>query len=630
MPFLMITSLLLLFAVAMMQISKQKFTYCLPLVCFLIIISSYLLAVLGGLWLAPWLLRGLAVTALLYCIYAFFKTKTLTVREVGFAMMAFCVFAALLWWICRGRMFFDWDEFSHWGSSVKIMYYSDALYSAPASSDLFKSYPPALALLQYVLLKTLGLPFREDAVMLSGALLSASMLLYPLGAISAKKRPVGALLSCAVLVLAPAVATDHPYYQVAVEMPMGILVAFLLLVTFLPGKTESRLFLVNMGCFVLTLLKGTGAGLAVLCCCVVMPVLCKELAGLEQLQQKRALRSLLAVSPLLAVAAAKLSWKLYLAAVGVAERWQVQTTVGDIWSLLTGRSIGYRAKVLTKFKTDFFITGAYGPGQFASPVCWVLVPLLAGVLVCLLRPKNERKRICIAFAGSAGLFLAFVVSLLASYLFAFDPEEAVVLASFYRYLSSLITSMVVFAAGMLCWALCAAEKKSLQFTLAVLAVALVLPFATSRNFVTLLLNAPTAAAQTHHDRYLYQRTAAYIRQLGQSDPLLYLITANDAGKTQLIVGYELLPQTLPEQATIIAAEPSKEPWVKQYSAEEWSQLLAKEYDYVYIHCPEDQFVRDYISVFEDESQVVVDRMFEVVQQPDGTAKLRRIMMEPVQ
>ena len=41
-------------------------------------------------------------------------------------------------------------------------------------------------------------------------------------------------------------------------------------------------------------------------------------------------------------------------------------------------------------------------------------------------------------------------------------------------------------------------------------------------------------------------------------------------------------------------------------------------------------MRDYISVFEDESQVVVDRMFEVVQQPDGTAKLRRIMMEPVQ
>lgn len=630
MPFLMITALLLLLTVAMMQATKQTFPYCLPLTCFGIIILSYLPAVCGGLWLVPWLLRGCAAAALVYCLFAFFKKKTLTLRQISFGMVAFAVFAALLWWLCRGRMFFDWDEFSHWGSSVKIMYYSNDLYSAPGSADGFKSYPPTLALLQYALLKTLGLPFREDAVLLSGAMLSAAMLLYPLGVISAKKRPLGALLSFVVLVLAPAVATDHPYYQVAVEMPMGILVAFVLLVAFLPGDTLPRLILISAGCFVLALLKGTGAGLALLCCCAVLPLLAKELKTAPRMGEKPWLRWLLTVSPLLATAAAKLSWNAYLAAAGVAERWKTQVGLSEIAELIAGKDQGYRAEVLAKFQTDFFVTGAYGPGQMAAPVWWVLLPIAAGCLLCLLRPKTERKKLAAAFGASAAIFLLFSASLLASYLFVFDPKEAAVLASFYRYLSSLITALVVFAAGMLCWAVNASEKKGMQLSLAALALALVVPFTTSRNFVGLLLHAPTDAAQTHHDRYLYQRTAAYIRQLGQPNPRLYLITANDAGKTQLIVNYELLPQVLPTQATIIAAKASTEPWVKQYSAAEWSRLLAKEYDYVYIHCPEDQFVRDYLSVFEDESQVVVDRMFEVIRQPDGTAKLRRILMQPVE
>ena len=47
---------------------------------------------------------------------------------------------------------------------------------------------------------------------------------------------------------------------------------------------------------------------------------------------------------------------------------------------------------------------------------------------------------------------------------------------------------------------------------------------------------------------------------------------------------------------------------------------------MYIYCPEDQFVADYLSVFEpgSQSEVVNDRMFRVIRQSDGSAKLRCI------
>lgn len=82
---------------------------------------------------------------------------------------------------------------------------------------------------------------------------------------------------------------------------------------------------------------------------------------------------------------------------------------------------------------------------------------------------------------------------------------------------------------------------------------------------------------------------------------------------------------LPEQATILMADvPEDAPWARQLSAAEWSRELAAGFDYVYIYCPEDQFIRDYLPVFEPDSQSMVapDRMFAVVRRADGAARLR--------
>ena len=50
----------------------------------------------------------------------------------------------------------------------------------------------------------------------------------------------------------------------------------------------------------------------------------------------------------------------------------------------------------------------------------------------------------------------------------------------------------------------------------------------------------------------------------------------------------------------------------QCTWQEWRQVLLDGYDYVYVYCPEPQFVQEFMPVFEDDSQIVVDRMFEVI------------------
>ena len=115
--------------------------------------------------------------------------------------------------------------------------------------------------------------------------------------------------------------------------------------------------------------------------------------------------------------------------------------------------------------------------------------------------------------------------------------------------------------------------------------------------------------------------------MGETAPRLWLITANDGGAAELRIRYDLLPLQLPAHAVILMADvPEGLIWAREISPEDWSRELAESYDYVYIYCPEDQFVADYLSVFEpgSQSEVVNDRMFRVIRQGDGSAKLRCI------
>ena len=53
-----------------------------------------------------------------------------------------------------GELAHTWDEFSHWMDSVKAMTYLDDFITNPHSESFFKSYPPAMSLLQYFFQKT--------------------------------------------------------------------------------------------------------------------------------------------------------------------------------------------------------------------------------------------------------------------------------------------------------------------------------------------------------------------------------------------------------------------------------------------------------------------------------------------
>ncbi len=611
MPFLVITGMLWLCALAMANFARRDIYFGLVASVGLLVGTIYLCGVFNILSFGVWVARILVVAGALYCGYRLFIKHNFEWKDAILPLLLFAVGSAVIWWICRGRLFNDWDEFSHWGLSLKFLFNDKMLYSVASSPTSFKSYPPAYTLGQFILVKTAFYSFREDLLMYAGGLLSWVFLWYPLKWISFKRQPLLAVCSAVLLFFAPCMVVSHAYYRVSPDMLLGILVGFLLCVLIFEEDKTSRGILFCLGLFLLTLSKSSGAGLAILCAFIAF-------FYLRRVEKQRMSLSLLA--PFAVVLVSKISWNRYLQVVGATERWPMPK-LGELF-----QPLDYQKTVMTKYFKAFFLEGNYGVLVKFAPVGWLVILLVLMIVCYKFAPASNRQKCVYACGSAASVFIFFSLFMLVSYLYLFKEIEAVVLSSFYRYMATPICAMLYVTIAVI--GICLTET-SLRKQLLILPVMVVLYLSSGLlgNYMQEIVQAPTNAAQTQHDRYLSQRTAKYIAALGEQHPRLYLITANDAGKMQNMINYELYPITLPVQQTILACDPSgTEPWVQKYSPEEWEAVLAKEYDYVYIYCPEDQFVRDYISLFEDESQVVVDRMFQVIRTDDSHMRLRRILV----
>lgn len=611
---ILILCMILPLAAGLCALFRCRMEEALPLSLFVLIATGYALALTGLLRLAGPALWLLNLAGGAWAVYGFGVKKVRSPRGLLQGGLVFALFALLFWWLCRGCALTDWDDFSHWGKAVKWMYYTDELYTVPASPDGFKSYPPSTAILQYIFLKAGGFSFREDLVLYANAILTAGLLTLPFRGISLRSRPaqgIGLLLLLAVL---PGSIYSSYFARAGVDGLLGLFAGILILEAFLPGRTAASSWLEVLGCFVLALVKSSGTGLA------VMSALAMAFARFRESERRTA------VLPLAAVAAAKLSWSIHLTRMDAGERWQWPGGLtGGIFSLITGRADAYRYTVLQNFVSTIFTRGNYGPGQ---AVPFVVLPVLfaaAAALTLLSHTRQQRpearRRLLPPAAAMLLITLVFVLTLLYSYLYLFNPAEAMYLASVYRYLDTCTMMLMTGAVILPC---VFAGEKSPIFRLLPAGTLLVLVWLFPvGNFLTAVGQAPLRAAQSHNDRVLSRQASQRIQALGEETPRLQLITADDAGSAALRIDYELLPVRLPEQATILMADnKNEEPWVKEISAEDWSRELAEQFDYVYIYCPEDQFVADYLSVFEDDSQIVPDRMFRVIVQPDGTARLR--------
>lgn len=352
MPYLLVMLTTVPVCAACASFLRKKFEEVMPLFLCGLIIFSYFCGLLGAISL----LSGfLWIGCIFACAYLLFqgirhgKEFTASIMTPGFFL--FLLLTAAVWWMARGRLYNQWDEFSHWGRAVKNMFELDALYTIPESNDGFKDYPPALALLQYLFMKTVGQGFREDIAIFSLGFLTVGMLLYPVSRFSWKNWFWCGLYAGFMFILPASYLGDY-YVNTMADGLLGTLFAFVLLAHFTSRASRYRSVVVSAGCMVLALVKTSGMGLAFLAALVVLldQLIC-ERGLLKQVGRKSVIAgALLTTLPLISVAVVKISWDVHLRAMGAVGHWAENTiNLSVIAELFSGTAPQYRYDVLENF-----------------------------------------------------------------------------------------------------------------------------------------------------------------------------------------------------------------------------------------------------------------------------------------
>lgn len=630
MPFILFSLLVLPMPLALAARTGRRFAELAPLCLGGAAVLAYLLGLAGLLAAAPWLFLAGAGAGWAYLL-ARFALRPGPRGRAGFVkgllrpdLVAFCAALALLWWICRGRCFAGWDEFSHWGLALKGILLEDKLPCLTSIQDGFKEYPPAASLFQYLLLKASGLGMREDAALFAQGIFGVSFLFYPLhrleGAGGWRALPAAA----AGLFALPLVLYDSFYTETTADGLLGVLWGFLPLVWFLGRRGRLERALLAVGAAQLCLTKSTGPLLAAMAlAALLLPV---RGGGSRLAGRLKALWPAAGAAVLTAG-----SWKLLLTLAEVPRRWSPQgLSAESLWQLLVQGQPGWRVQVIRSYWANLAGDWNYGglPFLHFPFLAFFLIGAALTALVWRLCARADRGPLVTAMAGMGGALALYVLFVLAGYLFWFTETEALLLASLSRYLNAGVLAGLLVLAGFGLPALARLRPAgALAGTAAAALLWVTLTSPDPLGVVTGILQAPELAADTRLSAAPYQEAADRLRDLpAEADGRLpvYVIAQNDTGLTDLRLNYELAPLYLDEQASSIGSlYGENDIWTWDCTAEEWGERLAEGYRYVYLYNADSQFTARFSSLFDGDWAIVNGRLFQVVPQEDGV-RLKRV------
>lgn len=528
--------LLLLLAVAFSAVFKKNMGETLPLSCMSMIFIAYVMSLLNML---QYSFVMITVLLILSTIAGFRQIKTYNFAELrkqaaSPSIFLFLGFLILLYYLNVNTYVFQWDEYSHWATTVKEMFYTNRLSIQEGSTTLFKSYPPAMALWQYLFISTSSV--WEDWKIIYAYNIFLVIYMLPATKKLTWKKAIFLLMITAVMYVLPYLY-ESPWEGVAwhcinIDRSISFLFAYILY-SYFSNAIESnisnedtrkdRIFkVINMALAmgILSLLKSIGIFF------VLFAAVCIFIDAI--IQRKKVKRNLLHLG--LCVLFAFLiykTWTIKLAIVDVAQTWNHgEINVGQIFNLLRGAEEPWRYDVVKAFAKNIWKSGI----QFnASPIQISIMAFPMVWLIGLLyvshkhsESVNLRKRMIALSLMLLILFCIFEIFVLFTELYLFSMKEALKLSSYARYSSNYILGISVFVVLLIFNVLFGDNPRKNLIECAVLTLLLVfsIPFYNAAYDIF------------KHDEYMdkvYQGTefADYIDCVGHEGEIDQILTHND-------------------------------------------------------------------------------------------------------
>jgi hypothetical protein len=343
----------------------------------------------------------------------------------------------LLYAVNSQKMFYQWDEFSHWGTVIRMVFTANTFHFDP-NPLYFQDYPPGMALFAFFILTILG--YSEGGAYFAYALVLLAHCI-PLWRLACPKgvTPLAIAISISIVLIS---LLGQGWSSVLIDQILSVCFGGLIAAYFLIRRDSSTRWVLSFLFITLILTKHAGTSLAFLACILIF--FDSFIISLDE--SFRRSRVLSPISSLMSAALNAVIWLLLLLpALVFSSLWMHYVESAGlsrgygrfgVWQLLRHGLDCCESKrehmVLERYLDQWLglpdILLGYSP--LLLTITLITISLLAVVLV----PSGlERLRLGVALIILIGGNLLFAAIQLLFYMYAFDEYEALALASFRRF-----------------------------------------------------------------------------------------------------------------------------------------------------------------------------------------------------
>lgn len=587
---------------------NQRFEKTLPINCTFIVATLFFGGLLGFLKASVYFVISLEVLLSFLCLIHLFKHHALKDGLLAVFNQGFFVFAVifvLLFLVHFGKLLHNWDEFSHWGDIVKVMTQINDFGTNPLSFSEFKDYPPGMALFQYFY-QVAGFQnhFTEWFLYHSYQVYMLSFLFPFLAEFKIKKAGLCPLVIIPVILI-PMLLYPNVYDTIYIDPFIGFVSGCALAFIF-SSQSDSKYLSIYSTCSIATLVLAKDSGMLFACFMMLAFLIRLFTANHPSLILKQILSLILPLVGFLP----KILWTSKIRNAGIVGQFSTKISITEVLSLALRQDTSYRADVQEQyFRALLTEKISVGDTGFFVTYFLLFILLFAAMIYIIhmeqaLDSKGAKWWFWVVFAQTC----TYLLGMCYIYAFKFAKSEALVLASFNRYVRVAFLSLLM-CVTILILRLVLSHK---EFKMRLLALCcIVLTLIPLSPLMCLLLR-----TNVSYSKEFRSRCADFSSKIEETVPgnakVFYIAQGTD-GLEYYMTHFNIRPRGIQYGTWSIAASPnnSGKDGTVIMPLEKWAATLKKEYDYVAIQIVDDQFVSDYSALFSDPRSISNGTIYQV-------------------
>ena len=480
---------------------KRKIETAIPISLIFIIILIYLTGLFDNLNLGVKIVQIVFIWTLFYNVLFIIKSiKTKTIKEEIKRIITpgLCIYIGLflmLIIINHDRIFENYDEFNHWALIIKNMYITDAYGTIKNSIVTFNEYPPFTAIFQYLFLKISDI-YSEDLIIFAQAVLYISMIIPICEKLDFEKNFKNVIIIVPGIIILPLIFYPNFFIEILVDGFLGVLFGIGMFLIYKKTDLYRNVLLIFI-LIALVLTKTTGLFLA------IMLMIFKVIKMIRKKENIKFILFLIII-PMLFIGL----WNFKINKTNAVREWDVKENNIDIVSdeNKVDMTLEYIKAVLLREK--------FTDRKLSLLVSIGVISLLSIYIVKNLEEKKEFKIKLIELIIS---LIIFFIGLIFVYLNLFTLKEAEALASFERYLLTILLSIIIFDFCVLIYDF---KVKRVDYYIFLVILLVFMPL---QNIMLKYVDCRNYINISHTKRNFYTNISKYEKNFSSGDKVLFII-----------------------------------------------------------------------------------------------------------